>query len=148
MKEVYYLNKETLPRIPVPHDCLIREVALKDGFLEFTFEDDINLHDSIQAIKPEAKSLIIRYHLIYDLDDIEIIFLESIAYHWWARDPYAHKCHYRVFDYKKLPELTKDGSLSYNAHYVNYNAMFIRLSSRCSIHIELFADYVEYEWIC
>ena len=56
--------------------------------------------------------------------------------------------HYRVFDYKKLPELTKDGSLSYNAHYVNYNAMFIRLSSRCSIHIELFADYVEYEWIC
>lgn len=148
MKEVYYLNKETLPRIPVPHDCFIKEVTLKDGFLEFKFEDDINLHDSIQAIKPEAKSLIIRYHLIYDLDDIDITMLESMTYHWWARDPYAHKCHYRVFDYTKLPELTKDGSLSYNAHYVNYNAMFIRLCSRCSIHIELFADYVEYEWIC
>lgn len=148
MKEVYYLNKETLPMIPVPHDCFIRDVALKDGFLEFIFEDDISYHDSIKFIKPEAKSLIIRYHLIYDLDDIDITMLESITYHWWARDPYAHKCHYRVFDYKKLPELTKDGSLSYNTHYVSYNAMFIRLCSRYSIHIELFADYVEYEWIC
>ena len=115
MKEVFYLNKETLPMIPVPHDCFIKEIALKDGFAEFTFEDDISYHDSIKFIKPEAKSLIIRYHLIYDLDDIDITMLESMTYHWWARDPYAHKCHYRVFDYKKLPELTKDGILSYNA---------------------------------
>ena len=148
MKEVYYLNKETLPRIPVPHDCFIKEVALKDGFLEFIFEDDIILHESIQAIKPEAKSLIIRYHLIYDLDDITIKMLQSLTLHRWTRDPYAHKYHFKYFDYHKLTKLTEGTSLSYITHFINHNSMFIRLWSFAEVQIELFADYVEYEWIC
>ena len=148
MKEVYYLNKETLPMIPVPHDCFIKEIALKDGFLEFIFEDDINLHDSIQVIKPEAKSLIIRYHLIYDLDDIEIRMLQPLRIRRWMRDPYAHKHHFHYYDYHKLTELTAGCSPSYSTHYINYQSVLIRLFGFEEILIELFADYIEFEWVC
>ncbi|MBR6424372.1 MAG: hypothetical protein IKS29_00270, partial [Oscillospiraceae bacterium] len=68
MKEKYFLNGESLPTIPVPHDCVIKKIQLKDQCIEFIFEDDISYHDSIQYYKPDAKSLIIRYHFAYDTD--------------------------------------------------------------------------------
>ena len=145
MKEVFYLNKETLPIIPVPHDCEIKDIALNDGFLEFFFVDDISWHDSIKAIKPEAKSLIIRYHLIRSPDDIDIIMLEPMKIRWWIRDPYAR---FRYLNYERLSELKAHGELSYNYHYVQSHSLFIKLCSHMEAQIELFADYVEYEWIC
>lgn len=41
MKQVYDFNSETLPTIITPHDCYITAVELKDGWLTFTFDDDI-----------------------------------------------------------------------------------------------------------
>ena len=59
-KEIYYLNGETLPTIPLPHDCVIKSLAIKDQCMEFVFEDDISYHDSIKYYRPDAKSLIMR----------------------------------------------------------------------------------------
>lgn len=67
MKEKYFLNGESLPTIPVPHDCVIEKIQLKDQCIEFIFEDDISYHDSIQHYKPDAESLIVRYHFAYDI---------------------------------------------------------------------------------
>lgn len=35
MKKKYYLNKEILPTIPVPHDCIIKKIQLNDDTLIF-----------------------------------------------------------------------------------------------------------------
>ena len=67
MKEIFYLNKDILPTIPVPHDCVIKDIQIGGQHLTFVFEDDISYHDSIKFIAPEAKSLIIRYHLTDDV---------------------------------------------------------------------------------
>ena len=72
MKEQYYLNGESLPTIPVPHDCIIKNVRLKNQCIEFVFEDDISNYDSIKHYKPDAKSLIIRYHFADDPNDYSI----------------------------------------------------------------------------
>lgn len=39
MKETYYLNGKEVPTIPVPHDCIVKEIKLDDGNLVFGFED-------------------------------------------------------------------------------------------------------------
>lgn len=72
MKEKYFLNGESLPTIPVSHDCVIKKIRLKDQCIEFIFEDDISYHDSIKYYKPDAKSLIIRYHFAADPNDYSI----------------------------------------------------------------------------
>ena len=33
MKETYHLNGEVLPAMPVPHDCLIKEISLEYEWL-------------------------------------------------------------------------------------------------------------------
>ncbi|MBQ3356666.1 MAG: hypothetical protein IJG45_06075 [Oscillospiraceae bacterium] len=65
MIEEYKLYGDTLPFLPCPHDCVIKNVEFDDTHLTFIFDDHISLHDSIQHIRPQSKSLIIRYHLIY-----------------------------------------------------------------------------------
>ena len=35
MIEKYYLNGESLPTIPVPHDCVIKHIQIKDQSIEF-----------------------------------------------------------------------------------------------------------------
>lgn len=39
MKKTYYLNKDVLPTIPVPHDCIIKKICIEHKWLIFTFED-------------------------------------------------------------------------------------------------------------
>lgn len=39
MKEKYYLNGKEVPTIPVPHDCVVKDIKLDDGNLVFIFED-------------------------------------------------------------------------------------------------------------
>ena len=38
MIEKYFLNGESLPTIPVPHDCVIKHIRLKEQCIEFVFE--------------------------------------------------------------------------------------------------------------
>ena len=78
MKEMYHLDTKIVPTIPVPHDCVVKEIRLEDNILIFIFEDDISYHDSIQNIRPGAKSLMIRFHLIQDIYDINL-FVQSTA---------------------------------------------------------------------
>ena len=63
MIEKYNLNTDILPTIPVPHDCVIKEITFDSEFLVLKFEDDISYHDSIKYINPNASSLVIRIHL-------------------------------------------------------------------------------------
>jgi len=65
MIEKYYLNTDVIPTIPVPHDCVIKEITFDSDFLVLKFEDDISYYDSIKSIRPNAKSLVVRIHL-YD----------------------------------------------------------------------------------
>lgn len=55
MKETYYLNGKEAPTIPVPHDCIIKDIKLDEGNPVFSFEDDISYHDSIKNIYPKVK---------------------------------------------------------------------------------------------
>ena len=74
MKEQYYLNGESLPTIPVPHDCIIKNVRLKNQCIEFVFEDDISNYDSIKHYNNEELNKIAHdfidecYKLNIDLD--------------------------------------------------------------------------------
>ena len=38
MKKTYYLNKDVLPTIPVPHDCIIKKIRIEHKWLIFTFD--------------------------------------------------------------------------------------------------------------
>ena len=116
MKETYYLNKETLPTIPVPHDCVVKDIQLKDQTLIFVFEDNISSHDSIQAIRPNAKSLIIRYHLTEE-DGFSV-------YEWRKPGRFSRKDgYYRLMDNSQLFAFA--GHLEYLYHNVGYCSIII-----------------------
>ena len=147
MKEKYFLNGESLPTIPVPHDCVIRKIQLKNQCIEFIFEDDISYHDSIKYYKPDAKSLIIRYHFAYDTDDFSI-------YKWVKPMRLLSKLfsidgHYKRIKNSLLTELPEDKfKLEYLYHNVGYCSIITKLFSNDYIILDADIDYVEFEWIC
>ena len=147
MKEKYFLNGESLPTIPEPHDCVIKKIQLKDQCIEFIFEDDISYHDSIQYYKPDAKSLIIRYHFAYDTDDFSI-------YKWVKPMRLLSKLfsidgHYKRIKNSLLSELPEDKfKLEYLYHNVGYCSIITKLFSNGYIILDADIDCVECEWIC
>ena len=147
MTEKHYLNGESLPTIPVPHDCVIKKIQLKDQCMEFIFEDDISYHDSIKYYKPDAKSLIIRYHFAYDKDDFSI-------YKWVKPMRLFSKLfsadgHYKRIKNSKLTELPEGKfKLEYLYHNVGYCSIIIKLFSNGFFILDADIDYVELEWIC
>jgi len=146
MIEKYFLNGESLPTIPVPHDCVIKHIQLKDQCIEFVFEDDISYHDSIQYYKPDAKSLIIRYHFAYDSNDYSI-------YRWIKPNRLLSKLFSADDCYKRiknclLTELSEGkNKLEYLYHNVGYCSIIIKLFSNGYIILDAEIDYVEFEWI-
>ena len=147
MKEKYFLNGESLPTIPVPHDCVIKKVRLKDHCIEFIFEDDISYHDSVKHYKPDAKSLIIRYHFAYDPNDYSI-------YRWIKPNRLLSKLlsadgHYKLIKNSLLTELPEGKfKLEYLYHNVGYCSIITKLFSDGYIILDAEIDYVEFEWIC
>ena len=147
MKEKYFLNGESLPTIPEPHDCVIKKIQLKDQCIEFIFEDDISYHDSIQHYKPDAKSLIIRYHFAYDIDDFSI-------YKWVKPMRLLSKLfsidgHYKRIKNSLLTELPEGKfKFEYLYHNVGYCSIITKLFSNGYIILDADIDYVEFEWIC
>ena len=141
MIERYELNRSILPTIPVPHDCIITDIAENDEYLFFTFEEDISYHDSIKAIHPSAKGLIIRFHKLFD-DVIECaqMYQYKASKHGTG---YMHKKFRKIFKIAKR----KNRRLEYLNHYLSYNTIVIELFSKSSIMLFLYADYVEFEWI-
>ena len=146
MKETYFLNGDTLPTIPVPHDCIIKKAQLKDQFIEFIFEDNISYHDSIKYYKPDAKSLIIRYHLSGDPDDYSI-------YKWIKPKRLLSKLfskdgHYKKIKNSLLTELPEGKfRLEYLYHNVGYCSIITKLFLNGYIILDADVDYVEFEWI-
>ena len=135
MTEKFYLNKKNLPTIPVPHDCVIDEIKLKNDLLIFTFEQDISYHDSIKYFKPDANSLVIKYHLVDN---------EFKVFEWQTL---SEKGCFVCIDNNKLFAVTGHAKRTeYIGHFVAYNSMIIDLCAESSFRLEIETDYVEYEW--
>ena len=147
MIEKYVLNGESLPTIPVPHDCVIKQIHLNKQCVEFVFEDDISCHDSIQYYKPGAKSLIIRYHFAIDSNDFSI-------YKWvkpmkLLSKLFSTEGHYKRIKNSLLTELPEGKfKLEYLSHCVGFCSIIIKLFSNGYVILDADIDYVEFEWIC
>ena len=146
MNELYRLDTDSLPCLPVPHDCVIKTILVdKDNqCISFIFEDDISGYESIASQRSNAKSLVIKYHLYEEVDDYDLYkSMKSSLSHRYG----GYKC---LTDYKKgkhnaLLKLTKY-KLEYISHYVAYKDMIIQLWADTSIVLKLNVDTVEYEW--
>ena len=140
MKEIYYLNKETLPTVPVPHDCIIKAISVAEQYLEFVFEDDVSYHDSIRQYKPDARSLIIRYHFANDSDGFSV--------YKWAKRPFERDGYYKKLDNGQLTKLPSGKfGLEYLYHNIGYCSVITKLFSNGFIILDAEVDYIEFEWI-
>ena len=142
MKETYYLNKDTLPVMPVPHDNIISHITVDDEFMIFIMETDPeDKDDSIQYFKPGVKGLTIRYHLCGRLFDIYQ--MKNASRHLFR------KILPRFIELDISPETLTKGKhkLEYLDHYVNVESIIFRLFSGTEIRLEADVDYVEYEWV-
>ena len=145
MTETYQLNENSLPVMPCPHDCGIREIRLEGRELAFIFEDDISRHESIRYLKPEARSLVIRYHLACDPEDD---FLCRVS----AAKVRTGKGSYQFLDSGKVTGIVPAGSvLDYIDHYVTSLGSCMRIviiiAGGEEYLISAYVDSVEYEWI-
>ncbi len=138
MSEIYDLNKEALPTIPTPHDCVVKEIRREGQALVFLFEDDIFYHESIQFIHPTARSLIIRYHLT-EKDAFSV-------YHWEKPGKFSRKdgC-YRRLDNEELFKIA--GRMDYLSQNIGHRSIIIQLSADDIVILDACVDYLEYEWI-
>ena len=135
----YSLTDSSVLSIPNPHDCTIEKIYLECDWLCFVFDSDLSYHDSIKAQCPNAKSLIIRYHLL----DQDIC-----LYRYRRLKSKNSREGYILEKPGKLMRLTeKKWKPDYISHYLGASSMIIELSSDKSYRLELDVDTVEYEWI-
>jgi hypothetical protein len=134
---IYYLNKGNIPTIPSLHDCVVKKVDIKQDLLTFFFEDNISARESIKCHQPEAKSLIVKIHLLDDFDTFELKDYKTPL----CNDTYAH------IDNKQLCKKAKEGCLEYLYHYIGYESIIIKLFCDTYICLDVRADYIEFEWI-
>lgn len=150
MKEIYYLNQESLPTIPVPHDCTIKTIRIENQDIAFVFDDDISNYDTIARIQPQAKSLVIRYHFTDSVRDYSI-------YNWVKPNSLNKNGCYQCLancltngNHETLLTLT-DSTLEFLDHYVSEygRSILIKMfsSSKREILLEADVDRIEFEWI-
>lgn len=137
--EKYFLNGDTLPTIPVPHDCVIDNITIENQYIIFTFEQNISYHDSIKYIKPYAKSLVIKFHLVDECFNL---------YKWHKPIKFfADEGFYKCIDSSELFKLDSPKyRLEYLYHYVGYQSLIIEMCASTTIRLELPVDYVEFYW--
>ena len=136
MIEKYYLNGEVLPTIPVPHDCVVKEITFDDEFLVLKFDDDISCYDSIKYLNKNARSLVIRIHLNDPL---------FYAYEHRVRHAIGGEGYY-IIDNKKLQSLCKK-HVEYLYHYVGFEQIMIKLFCDGDYLLDVYSDYIEFDWI-
>ena len=140
MTETYRLDEKQLPTIPLPHDCEIKSIRLEGRTVEIAFVDDISRHDAIQYWKPDAKSLVMRFHLDCEPEECEVL--------QWVPDGDGH---YRVTGLGELAGLTGSG-LEYLYHDVGYRSVILRLFCGGKVNGPVIliaeADAVGVEWVC
>ena len=138
--ETYYLNQKTLPTIPTPHDCIIKKISLQDECIVFEFENDISYHDSIKAIEPKARSLIVRYHLVGEGD--------FSIYKWVKpKSPFFKNGAYKCLSEDFITKLADTARLEYLYHNVGYCSVITKLYSKGFVILDACADSIEFEWI-
>ena len=136
MIERYDLCADTLPTMPVPHDCVIKEIGFDDEFLVLKFEDGISCHDSIKYVHPDASSLTIRIHLYDPIFD---------TYEHRMRDKLSGEGYYLINN-KKLSALCKK-TVEYLYHYVGYQSIIIKLYCGGYYMLDITSDYIEFDWV-
>ncbi len=135
MKEVFRLDEAILPTLPTPHDCIIKEFKRENDFLVFVFEDNISYHDSVKYIRPNAKTLTIKYHLI----DIYEIYHQRWNKIMRRLEYLELKNESKLFDTKI--------KIEYLNQYVTNTQLIIKLWKKKEYVLNLSVDYVEYNWI-
>ena len=136
MIEKYYLNGDVLPTIPVPHDCVIKEITIDDEFLVLKFEDDISYHDSIECLNKNARSLVIRIHLNDPL---------FYAYEHRLKHVFGGEGYYLISN-EKLQNLCKK-HVEYLYHYICFEQIMIKLFCGGYYLLDVYSDYIEFDWI-
>ncbi len=147
MNELYRLDTDVLPSMPTPHDCVIKTILVdkEKQFISFVFEDDFSEYDSIAHQRPNAKSLVIKYHFYNAVEDYELFrFMKPSI--WHRHGGYECLTEYEKGNHDALLKLTKH-HLEYIAHYVAYRNIIIELWADTEIVLRLNVDTVEYEWI-
>ena len=145
MTERYNLSTDTVPTIPTPHDCVIKDIAFDDEWLILTFKQG-----TTKLMRPEAESLIIRIHLYDPL---------FFSYENRINDTPSGKGYYLI-DNQKLTKLCNktceydyhDGkrrnyTLEYLYHYVGYQSIIIKLYCGGYYMLDITSDYIEFDWI-
>ena len=61
IEDILTLNKDVLPTIPVPHDCIIKKIRIEHKWLIFTFDNDTSYYDSVRKLSPNIRNLILKY---------------------------------------------------------------------------------------
>lgn len=135
MKTTYYLNQETLPTIPTPHDCVVTSMEYDSEFLILRFEEDISHHNSIEGINPNAKSLTMKIHLLFN-DEFEI-------YKWKKHLFFGQE----GFVLMKNSVISKLKQFVYLSHYIAYDSIIIELWNFGCVVLKMESDYIELEWI-
>ena len=147
--ETYQLDGKNTDSIPLPHDCVIKDIREDDDYLIIDFEDDISYHDSIEAIHPEAQTLTMRFHLEYGgLNGIKAYGgLQGIYQHRRSkrRHDKGFKCIKNLRELRKLMKNCRFGA-TYLYQYVSYHQVIIELCVDDSTLLMLWTDAVEFEW--
>ena len=149
MTELYRLDTDELPCMPTPHDCVIKTILVdKDKqCISFVFEDDISEYDSVANQRPNAKSLVIKYHFYYDVEDYKLLkWVKPSLLHRYGGWKYLCDEYIKNGKHDALLKLTKY-DLEYIAHHVAYKSIIIELWTDTHIVLQLAVDTVEYEWI-
>ena len=139
MSETYRLDGEKLPTVPIPHDCIVESITIDNGNIIFTFEKDISYHDSIKHIRPDAKSLVMKFHLV---DECFSLYKWHKPIKFFADDGF-----YKCINSSELFKLASPKCrLEYLYHYVAYQSLIIEMCASTTIRLELTVDYVELCW--
>ena len=136
MTAKYYLNQDILPTIPTPHDCIITSIEYDSEFLILKFEEAISYHDSVKIINSNAKSLIIKIHLLNREFDV---------YKWKRHLSFGKGQGFALVDCNKVFSRIK--GTTYLSHYITYNSIIIELFQSESIVLKVESDFIEFEWL-
>lgn len=143
MIETYRLDQTELPILPCPHDCVIKKIAFDDSYITFVFEEHISLHESIQHIRPQSDSLIVRYHLIAP----DFLTYRAIRHATRLGKRFGNEG-YHLVDNRELKESVKF-RLEYLGQRIDFKTILVELCREdcVSILVDAAVDSIEYEWI-
>ena len=136
MTESYSLSGDSIPVMPLPHDCVIESIEVSDEYIVFRFEKNLYERASIQIVHPGADSLVIRYHLT---DPCFYVYRQK------KRRKRGEMPDYGYVEADEFPSMASH-RLEYINHYAGHNGMIVKLWSEGEIVIDLRADIVEFEW--